>query len=734
MDVTERTIADRREDARHATTRVLAEASTLVEAVPQILQTICESLDWDMGALWSVDPQANVLRCVEVWHAPSVRLAEFEALTRQITVPPGIGLPGRVWAAGRPAWITDVTKDSNFPRAPIAAKEGVRGAFGFPITTGGEILGVIEFFTREARGPDADLLQMVVMIGSQIGQFIKHRWAEAEVRFQKALLESQSESTIDGILVVAPDGTMISFNQRFAEMWGIPEEVMATRSDAAALQSVLDKLFDPQEFLARVAYLYEHRDEESREQIALKDGRIFDRWSAPLTSTDGTYYGRAWYFRDISEQKRAERALEESKERFEFLARATTLLTASLDYSTVLERVAQLVVPTLADWCAVDVIEEDGSIHRLAVTHADPTQQEAARTLEHQAPDPNGTHPLLEVVQAGRARLFADVPDSVLVAAARDAEHLRIMRELGYQSAMIVPLIARGRTLGAISLVSTKPDRRYGPTDLALVEDLARRAALAVDNARLYGERTYVARTLQRSLLPPHLPDIPGLEVAAGFHAAGEGNEVGGDFYDLFRTGKDDWALVIGDVCGKGADAAAITALARYTLRGAAMQARKPSRVLAMLNEAMLNEAASRPHPDRWFCTVAYARVRPAREGVRLTIACGGHPLPLVLRGAGRVEKAGRPGTLLGMFPDPDLTDRVTHLAPGDAAVLYTDGVTEARAGNDVLGEDALRSLLESCGGLDAPAVAERVERAALDFQAGHPRDDIAVLVLRVPG
>ena len=179
--------------------------------------------------------------------------------------------------------------------------------------------------------------------------------------------------------------------------------------------------------------------------------------------------------------------------------------------------------------------------------------------------------------------------------------------------------------------------RRFDEQDLELGEELARRCATAIDNARLYGERAYIARTLQESLLPAELPEIPGLETAARFRATGEGNEVGGDFYDLFESGGRGWTVVIGDVCGKGPDAAAVTALARYTLRAAAMRERLPSRSLALLNEALLRQRG-----DRRFCTVAYAYLETLDSGARVGFASGGHPLPLVLRA--RRQRRGRRG------------------------------------------------------------------------------------------
>jgi serine phosphatase RsbU (regulator of sigma subunit) len=243
----------------------------------------------------------------------------------------------------------------------------------------------------------------------------------------------------------------------------------------------------------------------------------------------------------------------------------------------------------------------------------------------------------------------------------------------------------------------------------------------------VYGERDYIARTLQASLLPSELPLIPGLETAARFRPTGDGNEVGGDFYDIFPTGGHGWSVVVGDVCGKGPDAAAVTALARYTVRAAAMTERLPSRVLALLNEALLRQPG-----ERRFCTVAYAYLEALDDGARLGFASGGHPLPLVLRRDGEVEWLGAHGMLLGALEDPALEDRSVTLAAGDAVVFYTDGVTEAGSPHDPLGEERLAEVVSECAGMDADSIAGHVEGAALQAEDGAPRDDIAVVVVRV--
>jgi serine phosphatase RsbU (regulator of sigma subunit) len=347
-------------------------------------------------------------------------------------------------------------------------------------------------------------------------------------------------------------------------------------------------------------------------------------------------------------------------------------------------------------------------------------------------------------VRSGQSEFYPDITDEMLVAAGRDAEHLRLMREIGFVSVIIVPLVARGRTLGVITLVSAGSGWRYGPADLELAEELARRAALAVDNARLYRGRSQIARTLQEGLLPSRLPEVPGVEVGLRYLSVGE-VDVGGDFYDLFEERMVDqnssskpspsWGVAIGDVSGKGAAAAAVLALARYTIRALSMRETHPSAVLSGLNETMLRQR--REHGDHKFCTATYVKLETSEEeaerDVKITVSCGGHPAPVLLKADGSIYKIGQPGRAIGVFDDANLTEQEASLAPGDALVLYTDGVLEARSPDGIFyGEERFMSLLRSCKGLDASTIADRIEGAALDFQEQAPRDDVAVLVLRV--
>jgi sigma-B regulation protein RsbU (phosphoserine phosphatase) len=290
-----------------------------------------------------------------------------------------------------------------------------------------------------------------------------------------------------------------------------------------------------------------------------------------------------------------------------------------------------------------------------------------------------------------------------------------------------------GRVAGALCVADRRP-RHWSARDVEVLEILADMAAgeVALQVALRHGaERAAMARTLQESLLPPRLPEIPGLQVAARYRAGGTGAEVLGDFYDVFPSLRGSWGMVVGDVCGKGAPAAKSTALARYTLRAEAHRQTRPSCILAALNQALLDWLTDDPR----FLTAIYATIRPTATGASVRISSGGHPLALVRRSDGRVQPAGQPGTLLGLLPHPELHDRHVLLRAGDSLILFTDGITEARhhASPGLYGDNRLRDLIAGLHGMPAAETAGAVQQAALEFGGGKASDDAVTLVLTVP-
>jgi serine phosphatase RsbU (regulator of sigma subunit)/PAS domain-containing protein len=454
-------------------------------------------------------------------------------------------------------------------------------------------------------------------------------------------------------------------------------------------------------------------------------------WNAsftPVTHADGSITGVIVAVVDVTERRALLDAEREARSRADFLARAGSILDASLDYEETLRSVAQIAIPEIADWCAVSVLDDAGLLHEVATAHVDSEQRELGRELRRRfPPDPDSPTGAVAVARSGETQYIREVTDEMLVAAIQDPEQLALVRRLGLRSVVIAALKARGRLFGTLTLANAESRRLFEDADVQLAEELAARAGRAIDNARLYTERTRIAHTLQAKLLPERLPDIPDVLVAARYRAAGELNEVGGDFYDVFPRSPTEWALVVGDVSGKGAEAAAVTALARYTLRAAALENAPPSAALRRLNAAMVYDDTSQ------FATVALAYFRKDGAGdvdVRLSLA--GHPAPAILRRDGTVEMAGRFGMMIGLGIEPLLHDVELRIGAGDVLLLYTDGVTEAGPRGQPFGDQGVASVLRELAGVSPQGVVDAVERAAVAAQPGDPRDDIALLAISV--
>ncbi|MEG3634560.1 SpoIIE family protein phosphatase [Micromonospora palythoicola] len=386
-----------------------------------------------------------------------------------------------------------------------------------------------------------------------------------------------------------------------------------------------------------------------------------------------------------------------------FLAEASELLAQSLDVELTMALIPQLVVPRLGQWCAVHTTDEWGRLRLAAASHAD----------ESMLPQ---LHAALR--EAG--------PDSV-PARLREASRNGTRTPLGApMEGFAVPLIARGQRLGTLA-VGRHQRHRQDPDEIAVLEDVARRAALAIENARIHAERRRVAQTLQQSLLPPVLPVVEGIGFAAEYVPTGGDVDVGGDFYDVVPLPDGRWLVVIGDVSGKGVQAAAVTGLVRDVIRVLAGDGKPLPEVLARLNETLVERGAGR------YCTLALAAVGPG-EGDRLDVGLhlAGHDRPVLLRSSGGPAAfVGTGGTALGLLDAITSPTAQLSLEPGDCLVFYTDGVTERRRGRELFGTGRLRDAAAPLAGYSADVVAARLRATAINFSVEEPRDDIAILVLR---
>ncbi|WP_248962962.1 PP2C family protein-serine/threonine phosphatase [Sphaerisporangium perillae] len=379
-----------------------------------------------------------------------------------------------------------------------------------------------------------------------------------------------------------------------------------------------------------------------------------------------------------------------------YLADASDLLAGTLDPDMVPALIAQIVVPRLATWCAVYTVPaDDGPLSLAYLWHADESKIDQLRERLDEAAIPSVDN-------------LTPVPI-----------------QLTEWQSLAFPLMARGRSLGLMCLGRSG---RF-PDDVAqLAEDLGRRAALAMDNARLYAQQADANRALQRSLLPPGTPaETPGLDYSVVYEPAGETNEVGGDFYDLFTTGEGTWRFAIGDVCGTGPQAAAVTGLARHTIRLLAREGYDVAAVVSRLNQAILEEGERAR-----FLTLLHGEITSTDDGLDLSLISAGHPEALRLRPSGVVEAVVTSQSLLGVFPEAEFAVDHVHLAPGDVLLGVTDGVTERRSNGRLLDDDGgLAKLLAECADLSARAVAERIRRAVQEYAIEPSADDLAILVLR---
>jgi PAS domain-containing protein len=432
------------------------------------------------------------------------------------------------------------------------------------------------------------------------------------------------------------------------------------------------------------------------------------------------------------EAERAHGAAAAAHGRAALLATAGRELASSMDYEATLRTVARSAVPEFADWSSVTVVER-GELRVLAVAHTDPAREELAWAVVRRYPQrPDAPTGAARVIRSGEPEILCDLSPDAIGAAAHDAEHLRLLTSLDVRHYAAAPLVTPQGVIGAVTFVRSDPERCFTSEDVQFMTSLASRAALHIHNARLYTERSHIADTLQRSLLPRSLPAIPGAEVAARFLPAGDENIVGGDFFDVFASRDGAWTAIVGDVAGKGAEAAAFTSLARHTLRTASILQADPAANLDLLNRVLRAES-----PTLNFCTVLYVRISAGGSagGLQLCLSNGGHPSPLLLRGDGGLESVddGR-GALVGALPDASFTTAELPMRPGDLLLLYTDGVTEIRARDAGLGDRELRRTLAEHAGAPAAEVVEAVERRAVELQDGAPRDDIAVVAIKATG
>jgi PAS domain S-box-containing protein len=600
------------------------------------------------------------------------------------------------------------------------------GSTPLPIGPDAHPLALAAF--RDAGGECSATEQEVLLtaFADQLAAFVAIRQAEAELREQEELLAEAERvrnhlaevvnGTEDAVMSKDLEGVVTSWNPAAERMYGYPAEEAVGRHISFLIPP--DHRGEEMEILRRVCggerletYETERiRADGTRIDVSLTVSQI----RSPLRGV----IGASVIARDITMAKRRRRAQE-------FLVAASRLLDTSLDPAETARTIVGTAVPELAEICVIDFVREDGWLGDSIVAGANPEMAARLEEIRRQTPlDPAGQHPVAQVLREDRPMIWRELSSpGVVEDIAQNDDHRRLMSDAGYNSAAVVALRAWGRTLGALSFLHVKPDLRYDSRDLEFLAELGDRAAMALDNARLYTERDRIAENLQRGLRPAGPERVPGLEVAVVFEAAGEGIEIGGDFYDVLPTEDGCWIL-IGDVAGKGSAAAGVSVAARHSVAGLTRVIAEPEEVLARVNDLLLTGTTLND-----FATAQLLRLRRRDEGWELTLAGAGHP-PAIHAGSDGVRQLGG-GTMLGAHGEPNVSRHATELAPGDTLVLCTDGWLEAGPVDGHQDPAMLAAMVEPLAELGLEELTARLHADAVSRGGGSLRDDMVLLALR---
>jgi serine phosphatase RsbU (regulator of sigma subunit)/PAS domain-containing protein len=604
----------------------------------------------------------------------------------------------------------------------LMERSALRWTMALPLAPSGGPLGALALGVgRSGRRYGADELAFAELLIGRAGLALANAQLVNRLRATQRRLDGILGALAEAVTVHDADGRVEYANQAAARLLGLP----GVHAILTAQPGELTKRFEIRDAAGRPvrdrdlpgARVVRGETPEPllTQSIYRATGEL--RWlltkATPLQDETGKLLA-VNVIEDVTEQ-------HESALRQQFLAEAGEALSSSLGFEETLQRVARLAVPRLADWCAVELPDERGTLQQVALAHTDPARIDEARALrERYPPDPDAPIGSNAVLRTGEAMLLPEIPDELLVNAAQDEEHLAAIRALSIRSGMSVPMITAGSVLGVMTYVFSESGRVYDEADLTFAQELAGRAAAALENARLYTERSEVARTLQASLLPEELPIVPGWRFAASYRPGERGADVGGDFYDVFAVEGGQMAL-LGDVTGKGVAAAALTSLVRHTAKTAAAFDARPSAVLGVVNRALRQRP--RIAPVTMLCGVL-------RES-ELTLAVGGHPLPLLKRAGRPCERVGCNGLLLGAVDAYPGAEEVTlALEPGDVLVLFTDGVTDTPGAVGRFGEARLRAAVDSAPAEPA-ALLDAIARALDAFAEGGGLDDRAMLAVQ---
>ena len=533
--------------------------------------------------------------------------------------------------------------------------------------------------------------------------------ARSQLARVEANYRAVGESIPFGVWQTDADGNLLYVSESYRRVCGMTRDEL---TQGGWLKCVPEE--DAKRFLER----WQRRDQEPNDiwegeyRLNGVDGRTYAILSrgVRLKDDNGATSGWAGVSLDITQRKRAIDAIA-------LLEEAGRQLMLSLDPGAILERVMAACVPRFADWAAIDIVQEDGTLRSAGVRHADPKRLEIARELLGYPQNPNAPQGSYAVARTGKSELFTEIPTSLLEAGAQDPRHLDLLRALELKSAMIVPLIARERVIGTLTLVTAESGRRYDEEDLGVAEVLGVRIALAYQNSQHYAREVRVADTLQQASLPPDLPQLPGIRIHATYVPGATESEIGGDWYDAFLLPDGTIGITIGDVAGKGLRAAVAMGTVRQALRGAALDGLSPAAALTRVNRHLCHEQTG-------MVTAVAATIDPIAN--RITYSSAGHPPVIIASTNGDVHNLQTPGMPLGLFPETRYREEQHAITWGDLAVFYTDGLLENDR-NITAGERRLAEAAAEAANVASPNPALSIQHRVI---TGRPKDDVAVLTV----
>ncbi len=704
----------------------------VAEVVGAALTPICETLGWAIGVVWAVDPWTDRLHALHVWEREPGRHAAYVEATRRSRFAAGEGFAGTVWRTGRPWWSDDAATEPGFHRAPMAGQCGLHSALFFPILAGSGVIGMVELLDERRRGVDAGTHHAAWALANELGRLLGERLRRETERMHRQRLELALTAAGAGMWTFHIPTGQVTWDALLEEAHGVPIGSFEGTFDAFV------ERIHPEDRAATLATIEAAVQAHSRFEVGYRtegdDGVL--RWiegaGMPLLDDAGEVYVMTGVGRDVSARVRDRELLERRATNAALAADVGRALVAVGELDDRLQRTVEAIVAHL-----------DVAFARVW------TLRDGSETLELRASAGmythlDGGHSRIKVGMYKIGRIAHRRKPHVTNDVLNDGEisDPEWARREGIQAFAGYPLLVGERcvgvlgvfahhlltddVIGALASITNSVAVAIGQDEqsrraLDLLEETRRQREYAEE---LLADRHRVASVLQASLLPPELPEVEGAEIAAVYRSGVE--EVGGDFYDVLPLGGMRWGFMMGDVCGRGPEAARLTALARHTLRTALLLGRRPAGALSALDTAL-----HATDNDGRFCTATCGVLTFDGGELRVHVGVAGHPPPLIARADGSVYDVVRSGPLLGVVPNAQFGEHALGLSTGDVLLLYTDGVIEAHGADGLYGMDRLRSEFAVRRGGTAKEIVEGLLVTVSEYDDMVTRDDLAMLALR---